>query len=77
MVSKPLPILFSSDDNLLIYNYILFSATFVNTENRNKSLTSSWVVSNISVFIMVCISSFVIYPLSTLSGELIYPVKGF
>ena len=29
-----------------------------------------------SVFIMVCISSFVIYPLSTLSGELIYPAKG-
>ena len=62
---------------LVIYSHILFSATFVNTENRNKSLTSSWVVSNISVFIMVCISSFVIYPLSTLSGELIYPVKGF
>ena len=48
----------------------------VNTENRNRSLTSSWVLSGISVFIMVCISSFVIYPLSTLSGELIYPAKG-
>ena len=48
----------------------------VNTENRNKSLTSSWVLSGISVFIRVYISSFVIYPLSTLSGELIYPAKG-
>jgi len=34
MVSKPLPILFSSDDNLLIYNYILFSATFVNAAKQ-------------------------------------------
>lgn len=36
MVSKPLPILFSSDDNLLIYNYILFSATFVKDENGKE-----------------------------------------
>ena len=47
----------------------------VNTENRNRSLTSSWVLSGISVFIMVCIS-FRDIPLSTLSGELIYPAKG-
>ena len=36
-------------------------ASPVNTEKRNKSLTSSWVLSGISVFIRVCISSFVIY----------------
>lgn len=42
----------------------------------NRSLTSSCVLSGISVFIIVCISSLVIYPLSTLSGELIYPAKG-
>lgn len=37
MVSKPLPILFSSDDNLLIYNYILFSATFVKQQKMKRS----------------------------------------
>ena len=40
-VSKPLPILFLSDDNFLIYSYILFSATFVKQEKINKSLTCS------------------------------------
>lgn len=35
-VSKPLPILFLSDDNFLIYSYILFSATFVIPEVMNQ-----------------------------------------
>ena len=35
MVSKPLPILFLINDNLLIYKYILFNATFVNEERIN------------------------------------------
>ena len=39
-VSKPLPILFLPDDNFLIYSYILFSATFVNVEKMNISLTN-------------------------------------
>lgn len=48
----------------------------VNTENRNKSLTSSWVLFFIGASMSVCISCWVRYPLSTLSGELIYPAKG-
>lgn len=54
----------------------LSSANPVKVENMNRSLTSSCVLSGISVFIIVCISSLVIYPLSTLSDELIYPAKG-
>lgn len=38
-VSKPLPILFLSDDNFLIYSYILFSATFVKQQNRKARFT--------------------------------------
>lgn len=48
----------------------------VKVENMNRSRTSSWVLLGISVFIITFISSLVTYPLSTLSGELIYPAKG-
>jgi len=38
MVSKPLPIFFSVGDNFLIYNHILFSATFVKGQSMNLGL---------------------------------------
>ena len=42
-VSKPLPILFLSDDNFLIYSYILFSATFVKQSKANFPMLFTWV----------------------------------
>lgn len=75
-VSKPLPILFLPDDNFLIYSYILFSATFVKQQNRNKSRTMLIFFRVIGISMSKRISSFVKNSLVVSSSLYSYRLKG-